>query len=178
MQDGVESRRDAVPETERTDALRADIAAGVDDYSAQFRRCAEVGTMVRGNEGFGRKPKKSTLAYLSQWGPIDVHHYDATDDRTIIQSIHETSTILKENRRQRLSGHDGYSPSRELKKVASIPLGDYMLLKKEGVDLFDRNDWPKVCALLDSLKGQKYRTSPGRISHKPLREHIAQRQKR
>lgn len=165
-------------ESDREVSLSEEIAAGVNDTAAQMRRCAEVSTMIRGDEGFGRKPKKSTLAYLSQFGPIDVHHYDDTEDKTVIQTIHETSTILEENRRMRLSGHDGYSPSRELQKVASIPLGDYMLLKKMGIDLFNRNDWPKVCALLDSAKGLKYRTAPGRVSRKPLREHIAPRRKR
>lgn len=164
--------------SEREQSLSEEIEAGVNDTSAQLRRCSEVGTMIRGDAGFGRKPKKSMLAHLSQWGPIEVHHYDDTDGKTIIQSIHETSTILKDNKRQRLSGHDGFSPSREFKKVASIPLGDYMRLKKIGIDLFDRNDWPKVAAMLDSAKGLRYRTSPGRVSRKPLREHVAPRQKR
>lgn len=164
--------------SERELSLSEEIEDGVNDLSSQFKRCSEVGTMIRGDAGFGRKPTKNTLAYLAQFGPIDVHHHDDADGKTIIQSIHETSTILKENRRQRLSGHDGYSPSREFKKVASIPLGDYMLLKKVGIDLFDRNDWTKVASLLDSAKGLKYRTAPGKVSRKPLREFIAQRQKR
>ena len=165
-------------QSEREISLNDEIEAGVNDTAAQFRRCSEVGTMIRGNAGFGRKPKKSTLAHLAQWGPVDVHHYDETDGKTIIQSLHETSTILDENKRQRLSGHDGYSPSREFKKVASIPLGDYMLLKKIGIDLFNRNDWPRVAALLDSAKGLKYRTAPGKVSRKALREYVAPRQKR
>jgi len=164
--------------SEREQSLSDEIEAGVNDLSAQFKRCSEVGTMIRGDAGFGRKPAKSTLAHLSQWGPIEVHHYDEQEDKTIIQSIHETSTILKNNKRQRLSGHDGFSPSREFKKVASIPLGDYMLLKKMGIDLFDRNDWTKVAAMLDSAKGLRYRTAPGKVSRKPLREYVAPRQKR
>jgi len=164
--------------SEREVSLSEEIGTGINDLSAQFKRCSEVGTMIRGDAGFGRKPKKNTLAYLSQWGPIDVHHYDDTDGKTIIQSVHEKSTILNDNRRQRLSGHDGYSPSRDFRKVASIPLGEYMRLKKIGIDLFDRNDWTKVAALLDSAKGLKYRTAPGRVSRKPLREYIAPGQKR
>ena len=164
--------------SERETALASEASTESATLSAQMRRCSEVGTMIRGDEGFGRKPKKSTLAYLAQYGPIDVHHYDEQKDQTVIQSIHETSAILNDNRRRRLEGHDGYSQSRDFRRAASIPLGDYMLLKKQGIDLFDRNDWPKVCALLDSSKGLKYRTAPGRLSRKPLREHVTPRQKR
>lgn len=164
--------------SEREVSLSDEIESGVNDLSAQFRRCAEVGTMIRGNEGFGRKPKKSTLAYLSQWGPIDIHHYDEANDRTIIQSIHNTTAILEDNRRRRLSGHDGYSPSRELRCVASVGLGEYLVLKKGGIDIADRNDMPKFLALLDSNAGLRFRTAPGRVSRKPLRQYIAPRQKR
>jgi hypothetical protein len=86
--------------------------------------------------------------------------------------------ILRDNQRQRLSGQDGYTPSREWRRAASIPLGDYMKLKALGIDLFDKNDRARFLALLDSGAGEKYRTAPGRLSRKPLREYVAPRQTR
>lgn len=163
---------------ESRDQVRAENAAGVTTVEAQFRRNSQVTDMLRGDLGFGRKQKKSTLDYLSQWGPVDTHHYDDATGQTIIKNTHNVTAILENNRNRRLSGEDGYTPSRTWRRAASIPLGDYMRLKKQGIDLFDRNDWPKVLAMLDSHRGLKYRTAPGKLSHKALREHFVPKGKR
>lgn len=159
------------------DSVNDEISEGVNDTAAQFKRCSAVTGMIRGDLGFGRKVKKGTLDYLSQWGPIDTHHYSIPDDQTIITTTHITEPILLDNRRQRLSGQDGYSPSREWRRAASIPLGDYAALKALGIDIMDPNDRARFLALLDSSAGLKYRTAPGRLSKGPVRETFVPRSK-
>lgn len=159
-------------------SVNEEIAAGVNDTAAQFKRCSAVTGMIKGDLGFGRKVPKRTIDFLSQWGPVDVHNYSIPDDQTIITTHHVTEPILLDNRRRRLSGHDGYSPTREWRCAASIPLGDYVVLKAMGIDICNPEDRAKFLALLDSSAGEKYRTAPGRLSKKPLRETFVPRSKR
>lgn len=126
--------------------------------------------MVRGNLGYGRKatPLKGALAQMAQFGPVDTHFYDPVTDETTVQTVHECSAILEDNKDQRLSGHDGYSPSRELKKVASIPMGAVHELYQKGIDIFDENDWPQIARMLDSNEWEQFRTSHGVISKRKV----------
>lgn len=126
--------------------------------------------LIRGNQGFGRKakPLKGALAVMSQYGPVTTHFYDPVTDETTLQTVHDVSAILEDNAEQRLSGHDGYSPSRELHKVASIPMGAIHDLMSQGIDIFDDNDWPKIAEMLDSKDWEKFRTSHGVISKRKI----------
>jgi hypothetical protein len=69
--------------------------------------------------------------------------------------------------------NDGYSPSREWKRAASIPMAVIEKWKSElGVDFFNPNDRPRVYALLDSHEYLYLRTAPGRLSRGPHREYL------
>ncbi len=174
----METLAEAAPETnEFQDSVNEEISEGLNDIGAQFKRCSAVTGMIRGDIGFGRKVKKRTIDYLSQWGPIDVHNYSIPDDKTIITTSHNVTPILEDNKRRRLSGEDGYSPSGEWRRAASIPLGDYVVLKRLGIDIFKREDRARFLALLDSQDGEKYRTAPGRLSSRPLRQTFVPRRK-
>jgi hypothetical protein len=140
--------------------------------SEDLRAVSESLTMVRGNRGFGRKPSKGFMREAAQYGPVAVHHYDDTDGSTTIQTLHDPNPIIKDNRERMLSGHDGYTPSRDMKHVASIPLGVAAELAMAGINVLDDNDWPKVAAMLDDPAFEFLRTSPGKISRKPFREYI------
>ena len=72
-----------------------------------------------------------------------VFHHDEATDKTIIQTWHDPTAILENNKR--LVGHnDGFSPSRELKRIASIPLGIiYQCLAKYGVQPRTWMQWNK-----------------------------------
>ncbi len=144
------------------------------NLSEQFKKLSEDVTMIRGNQGFGRKPHKGALAMLAEMGPTQVHHYDQTTGDATIETIHDVTAILDDNKRQRLSGHDGYTPSRDLRKVASIPLGTVERLYKMGINIMDDNDWPMIAALLDSNEWAAFRTAPGVISKKPHRKYIVE----
>ena len=126
--------------------------------------------LVRGKGAYGRKPAKSVLARISgEVGPIQVHHSNGENGMTI-QTIQNVAPILEANKRERQSGHDGYTPSRDLKKVASIPLIEVHRLLQKGIDIFNPDDWEKVTSMLDSPDWQAFRTSSGRISKRPTRE--------
>lgn len=63
------------------------------------------------------------------------------------------------------SGKNGWvSPDKELKWVADIPLIlVHKWLVEEGIDVFNRNDWPAVKRRLNDGGWRKLRTSPGQI---------------
>ena len=48
-------------------------------------------------------------------------------------------------------------------KAASIPVVVIMQWKKEGIDVFKDEDWPKVQAKLNSPEFKYLRTSPGKV---------------
>jgi hypothetical protein len=127
--------------------------------------------LIRGNQGYGRKPSKRGLAAIAEYRPVHIHHYDEAEDVTTIETIHNVQPIFDNNREQLLSGHDGYSPDRTMRKVASIPEGIVAILFKMGINIMDDNDWPKVAALLDDPDWAHLRTAPGKISRKPVRDY-------
>jgi len=92
--------------------------------------------------------------------------YDPETGRYGIERVQDVEPLILANRQDFLSGHDGYSPSRDIQRVASIPLGVIEQWLKAGINVFDDNDWPKVTRLLDSPEYAYLRTAPGRISRR------------
>jgi hypothetical protein len=65
--------------------------------------------------------------------PISFHYNDETDEVTLHHKQDVTSII--ENNKSLRNENDGYSPSRELKRVASIPVGlVQQWLTVDGID--------------------------------------------
>lgn len=76
-------------------------------------------------------------------------------DASVVQSILDRNGAM-------YTHNDGYSPSKEWKRVASIPWHVIQKWKNElGVDLFDQNDKKRIYQLLDSSDYLKLRTAPG-----------------
>ncbi|HUW16881.1 MAG TPA: hypothetical protein VMW94_07365, partial [Actinomycetes bacterium] len=92
--------------------------------------------------------------------------FDAHDDRMTVERQQDVEPILKENARLR-NLNDGYSPSRDLRRVAAIPNIVIEKWFKAGINVHDENDWPKIAAMLDSPDYAYLRTAPGRVSRKP-----------
>lgn len=72
--------------------------------------------------------------------------------------------IIRDNIISQNSGHDGYSKSRDLRRVANIPNG--LLLKwklEEGIDIFNPNHRQAIKRKLNSSDYQFLRTSLGII---------------
>ena len=60
--------------------------------------------------------------------------------------------------------NDGYSPSREMRRAASIPMAVVEKWKNElGVDVFNPDHRPAVRRLLNSSEYLYLRTAPGRL---------------
>ena len=92
-----------------------------------------------------------------------------SDGSLIVHRLADVEPILEANKALQNSG-DGYTPSRDLRRAASIPLAIIEKWKNElGVNVFDQNDMPKVLALLDSNEYRFLRTAPGTLSRKPRR---------
>jgi hypothetical protein len=99
--------------------------------------------------------------------------FDPINDELLVMGQQDCTPILEHNKRLANNGEDGYSPSRELRRVASIPnILVEKWLKEEGINVFDRNDWPRVAAKLDSSEFAFLRTAPGRVSKRPLRQAV------
>ena len=58
---------------------------------------------------------------LDQYGDtVSYVHYDEGEDKTYIGQVQDCEPIIENNKRLQTI-NDGYSPSRELRRVASIP---------------------------------------------------------
>lgn len=95
-------------------------------------------------------------------GERELFHADG--DKFVIQTQADVEPILEANKRELNSGHDGFTPSREMKKLAHVPNAVIALWKElYGVDVFDRNHTQAVRKLLDDPEWAHLRTSPGRV---------------
>jgi hypothetical protein len=84
---------------------------------------------------------------------------------TEILSSADVTAHLEQNKAM-ANHNDGYSPSRELRRVASIPAIVILKWKEElGVDFYssDPEQKRKVRQLLNSSEYQFLRTAPGRV---------------
>ncbi len=72
---------------------------------------------------------------------VTTHHYDELTDTTTIQRTQDAEPIIEHNKRLQTM-NDGYSPSRELRRIASIPLVVFeKWLQEDGLD------WGKYCRM-------------------------------
>lgn len=85
-------------------------------------------------------------------------HYDESEKKATIVSTQDVEPILDNNKRLQ-NWNDGYSPSRELRRVASIPLVVVDDLIKRGI----WNDKKKMRAWLNDSQNRFFRTAPGRV---------------
>ena len=71
-----------------------------------------------------------------------------------------------------LDGTDGYGPTREWRRVASIP--NIILekwYKEEGIRWWDSEDMAKLAAKLDDPEWSYLRTAPGHVGRRPYRQY-------
>jgi hypothetical protein len=85
-----------------------------------------------------------------------------TGDLTVIRS-EDVEPALELNKALYTS-NDGYSPSREWRRAASIPMAIVEKWKNElGVDVLNPDHLPAVRRLLNSSEYLYLRTAPGRL---------------
>lgn len=88
---------------------------------------------------------------------------DASSGDLIVHRGEDVEPALELNKALAASG-DGYSPSRELRRAASIPMVVVEKWKNElGVDVFNPDHKPAVRRLLNSSEYLYLRTAPGRL---------------
>ena len=143
----------------------------VGEFAVRYRDLASRLDLVRGKGAYGRKPNRAVLNEIAKDGPVTVFHEDASGGSFGIETIQDVTPILDANVNDYNSGNDGYTSSRDMRKVASIPLIEVQRLLQQGIDIFKREDWPRIAAKLDDPDWRKFRTAHGRISKRPRREH-------
>ena len=91
----------------------------------------------------------------------DYYHYDHSSDKYTIETVQDVQPIIDFNKRQWNDG-DGYTPSREMKKIATIPLNIVQLWKeKYGIDIYNKNHAAGIKRLLNDPDWRYLRTSSG-----------------
>lgn len=100
--------------------------------------------------------------YRSEAGVQHFLRYDG-DGKYSCVSVADCEPILDRNKAM-ATHNDGYSPSRELRRAASIPLIlVHKWLLEEGWNAFDPACADKLKAKLNSADYQYLRTAPGRL---------------
>jgi hypothetical protein len=97
-------------------------------------------------------------------GIAEYHHYDTGSDGTVIETVQDVAPILEHNKALQNQDDRGWSPSRDLRRAATIP--DIIVLKwrnEYGIDVFNRNHWPAVKRLLNDPEWRYLRTAPGTL---------------
>lgn len=93
----------------------------------------------------------------------EIFHADEMTGDFTIETRSDVAPVIDNNKRLATAG-DGYGPTRELRRIASIPLNVIALWKeKYGVDVFNRDHNDGVKRLLNDPDWRYLRTSPGRF---------------
>lgn len=89
--------------------------------------------------------------------------FHAVGDDFAIETRSDVEPIIENNKRLANDG-DGFTPSREMRRIASIPLVIAEKWRNElGVDIFNRDHEKKIKRLLNDPDWRFLRTSPGRF---------------
>ena len=99
-------------------------------------------------------------------GVTTTFHYDEDGDKSIIETTQDVEPILEANKAMQADG-DGYTPSRDLKHIASIPLVIVQKwMEEDGVNFLALGKPEKRAYLRRKLNDPEYlylRTSPGKL---------------
>ena len=109
------------------------------------------------------RPIPKTLLDVDEFSGITEIFHPGGDGKWGIESIQDVEPILDANKAL-YTANDGYSPSRELRRAASIP--NIVILQwreKYGVDIHNSDHWQAVKRLLNSSEYAYLRTAPGKL---------------
>lgn len=100
--------------------------------------------------------------YFDAYGGLtEYFHYDESSGRFAIESVSDVGPQLDRNKNLKTAS-DGYSPSREFKRVASIPAVVHLLwIERYGVDPLIPGNEDLLRRLLNSSEWMHLRTSEG-----------------
>lgn len=90
---------------------------------------------------------------------VEVWYHAQPDGTFVIETRQDVTPILERNKALQSLG-DGYSPSRDIARVASIPIVvQYEWLRRYGVEVFNPDHEPWVRRLLNDSEWRYLRTS-------------------
>ena len=90
-------------------------------------------------------------------------YYDDVDDRFVIKSTQDVEPILRSNIDEQNDSNNGFTPSRDMRKIAEIPLVVVEQWLKDGVNIFDKNHEKEVKRRLRSSEWRHLKTCSGNI---------------
>lgn len=90
-------------------------------------------------------------------------HYRASDDTTIIERVQDVQPYLDRNKADQAANVQGARRSKELRRVASIPLVVVEQWLKEGIDVFNPAHAVKVKRRLQDPEYRYLRTDASRL---------------
>jgi hypothetical protein len=92
------------------------------------------------------------------------HHYDYATDITRIETVYDVEPILNMNKER---AKDDEYQKKGIKKgwwhVGTIPNGVIAKWMEEGINFYDKNDWPAVKRKLNSAEYSYLRTGRGKL---------------
>lgn len=96
--------------------------------------------------------------------PVKTEYHVTEDDKLIIKRVQDVEPILEANKRA-FNEHStkGNLFGGTFHHVAEIPVIVIEQWKKEGIDFYNKEHWPKVMAKLNDPDYRYLRTMPGRI---------------
>jgi hypothetical protein len=129
--------------------------------------------MLTDREKLADRKKAAESAPLTDWQLLwrseagTSHYWRDTEAGAEIKSVTDVAPILEQNKAQ-YTHNDGYSKSRELRRVGAIPFAlIFKWLQDDGVNVLDAGHDPHAAAyLLRKLSDPDYahlRTAPGRL---------------
>lgn len=111
----------------------------------------------------GRADGLGAASAVAEQGPLVTRwQYDECDATGYVVRSQDVEPYLEANKTL-YTADDGYSPSRELRRVASIPLIIIEQWMKEGVNIFDNNCQAEIKRRLNDPANLFLRTAPGRV---------------
>lgn len=95
-------------------------------------------------------------------GDCEFFHFDEMTGDFAIETVGDVEPVIEANKRLLTDGSTGYSPSRDMKRIASVPMNIYLKWKQElGVDMLNKDHEKKVKQLLNDPDWRYLRTAPG-----------------
>ena len=94
----------------------------------------------------------------------EVFRYDWSNKKWAIEYVQDVEAIIEDNKQSQRSGGKGWDRDKTMRHAAHIP--DIIALKwrnELGVNVFDKNHWPKVKALLNDPEWAYLRTYQWKI---------------
>lgn len=105
-------------------------------------------------------------------GAVEFLTYDETTGYYGLRRTEDVEPVIEANKRL-YTQDDGWSPTREARRVASIPFGVYLEWKEKfGIDAFDKNHAEAVARLLDSSEYLYLRTAPGQLGSRKTSRNV------